>query len=704
MADTWTAVIGRLGAPTGDGRVIAPGGFTVRTLPLPLRWQEEDDEAHEKAKTIGRIDTVTVDPVTGLINATGVLLDPAVFDDVIEVAELIRNGIVYPSMDAGKCDYVWQVTGGGEGYWEGGQYQEAQPYSEMCTFTEYECAAVTLVAIQAFADLRITLDTGMLPQAQPAAEPMPAAITASVRSGGWSSMPVADAGTKWDSTAAAKRVLAWATSGDTTDWKKYSKAFLYQDDQANAETEGAYGFGIADVIGGQLELVPKGVYSAAGVLNGAMGGTKIPQADQDAMKTVLGKVYKHLASALGDDTITAPFALLAAARSAGWSSMPVAPADTTWDAQAASDAVLKWATDGGKTDWKKYAKAFLWQDPNANAETKGAYKLPVATVMDGHLQIVPKGVYRAAGALSGSRGGLSIPQADQDRLKGIVRGIYRRMAKALNDKTITAPFALTASGAPLPPRDWFTDPKLTELTPITIDGDGRVFGHAAPWGVCHIGLPGCVTAPASFSGYAYFMTGATLTSEGAIPTGKLTVGGGHADGALGFAAAAEHYDNVGTAVATVIAGEDEFGIWVAGSVIADATPEQVEALRQSPLSGDWRDIGGNLELVAAHAVNTPGFPVPRARAMVADGRQLSLVAAGVPQKAIAPASASAGVDVAQLASQLAPMLARSLGVAILDGDRGDVLTAAVGKADGDALDRAATKLARLRLDRFKAGI
>jgi DNA-binding transcriptional regulator YdaS (Cro superfamily) len=106
------------------------------------------------------------------------------------------------------------------------------------------------------------------------------------------------------------------------------------------------------------------------------------------------------------------------------------------------------------------------------------------------------------------------------------------------------------------------------------------------------------------------------------------VGGGHADGELGYSAAAEHYDNVGTAVATVTAGEDEHGIWVAGALLADATETQIEALRQSPLSGDWRRIGGNLELVAAHAVNVPGFPVPRARAVVASGDQLSLVAAG----------------------------------------------------------------------------
>jgi hypothetical protein len=58
----------------------------------------------------------------------------------------------------------------------------------------------------------------------------------------------------------------------------------------------------------------------------------------------------------------------------------------------------------------------------------------------------------------------------------------------------------------------------------------------------------------------------------------------------------------------------------------------VRELRAAPLSGDWRDVrGDNLELIAALAVNSPGFPVPRVG--VAAGIQVSLVAAAV----VAPA-------------------------------------------------------------------
>ena len=81
------------------------------------------------------------------------------------------------------------------------------------------------------------------------------------------------------------------------------------------------------------------------------------------------------------------------------------------------------------------------------------------------------------------------------------------------------------------------------------------------------------------------------------------------------------------------AGEDEFGIWVAGAVDAEVAPAIARKLRASALSGDWRRVDGSLELVAALAVNVPGFPIPRPQANVVASAQhdqtLALVAAGV---------------------------------------------------------------------------
>lgn len=203
---------------------------------------------------------------------------------------------------------------------------------------------------------------------------------------------------------------------------------------------------------------------------------------------------------------------------------------------------------------------------------------------------------------------------------------------------LTAAAAVTERVAP--PRAAFGAPDLDGPTPLTVSDTGRVFGHIATWDTCHIGYPGqCVTPPSSPSGYAFFHTGAVVTDDGSeMAVGHLTIDTGHADADLRSPEALAHYDNTGTAVAYVRAGEDAHGIWVAGVVKPDATPEQVRALRASPISGDWRRIGAGMELVAALGVNVPGFPVPRTRALVAGGAMQTLVAAGMlaPREVIAP--------------------------------------------------------------------
>jgi len=196
--------------------------------------------------------------------------------------------------------------------------------------------------------------------------------------------------------------------------------------------------------------------------------------------------------------------------------------------------------------------------------------------------------------------------------------------------------ALTAAAAGLvperPPAEWFENPNFAEPTAITVDDDGRISGHAAAWGVCHIGFPSvCRTAPHSKTDYAYFHLGEIVVEDGSrIACGQITLDAPHADLRLGRSAATSHYDHTGTVVAHVRCGEDEHGIWVAGALQPDAPADKVRLLRGSKLSGDWRDG----ELVALLAVNVPGFPVPRQQALAAcgaDGDQvLALVAAGIP--------------------------------------------------------------------------
>lgn len=196
-------------------------------------------------------------------------------------------------------------------------------------------------------------------------------------------------------------------------------------------------------------------------------------------------------------------------------------------------------------------------------------------------------------------------------------------------RMVPTPEAIVAAAGALP-KAWFENPGLTGPTPMTITEDGQIYGHAATWNECHIGVQDkCVTAPRSLTNYAYFHTGEVQTDSGPVAVGPITMSTGHADLKLGQRAAVAHYDDTGTVIADVRMGEDAHGIWFSGAVRSSATEEQIHSLRAAAVSGDWRPIGAGLEFVAALAVNTPGFPIPRT-AIAASGADLTALVAAAP--------------------------------------------------------------------------
>lgn len=192
-----------------------------------------------------------------------------------------------------------------------------------------------------------------------------------------------------------------------------------------------------------------------------------------------------------------------------------------------------------------------------------------------------------------------------------------------------AGLSLLAAARPQgPPAAWFADPQLSRREPLHVGEDGRVWGHLCGWGECHIGdARRCVQPPQSAHAYAYFRTGHVLCADGTqVATGPIVLSADHAALRASWLVAKDHYAHSALAVADVACGEDSHGIWVAGAVRPGATAEQVHALRASAPSGDWRPIGGALELVAILSVNTPGFPALSASF---DGTELvALVASG----------------------------------------------------------------------------
>jgi hypothetical protein len=530
MGDQFYAVIARMGVPTGDRRIIAPGAISHRDMPLALLWQEKSAPGHDGSVVIGRVDRIDTDAM-GVVTAFGELLDPAIIPEVERARELIRNGVLGCSIDPGMVEFEDTMDG-----WT--------------LFTRYEIGAFTALPIAAFANTPI---------------------------------------------------------------------MLIGDETVNQEQAG-------DVDHNDLE----------------------PLHDGDD--------YGWL------------YALTAAVTSEGLTDLPVAPVDHEWDGAAAANRVFDWATDGETTDWAKYGRAFLLRDDNANPESKGAHKLGVADILGGELTLIPRGVYAVASVLSGGRGGVDASSEEIDRLKGAVRSLYERIADQ-SGEDIEAPFSLTAAApVALPPAELFTDPGFTQATPIMVSPHGeflRITGHIGLHGQRHRGLPGNVTIPKSMSAYREFLLGGTLTAEGTIvPTGPVTMGGGHADSSLGMQAAAEHYDNVASKVAAVTAGDDRFGVWISGVIKPGVTEQQVADLLESPPSGDWRvDQLGNLEMITVHAVNVPGFAVYRVNADMQTGKVYALVASADFSQVAEPFSvdldgdleaqfADAGVDWPQLSMEI----------------------------------------------------
>ena len=234
-------------------------------------------------------------------------------------------------------------------------------------------------------------------------------------------------------------------------------------------------------------------------------------------------------------------------------------------------------------------------------------------------------------------------QAEGDQEENVTPedGVYEESMQDFADVEPILASGFLKSEIPMtPPADWFENPGFTKATPLTVTDDGRVYGHIAAWNVNHIGLPRATKPPRSRSKYAYFHTGVIRTEAGTdVPVGQLTLAGGHAPLNVDAMTAAKHYDDTASAVADIHVGEDEYGIWCAGSLRPNLDELQIRALRASAPSGDWRPINGALELVAICQVNVPGFPT--ARAMIASGKVLALVAAGASYLAMMKCSGAA---------------------------------------------------------------
>lgn len=148
---------------------------------------------------------------------------------------------------------------------------------------------------------------------------------------------------------------------------------------------------------------------------------------------------------------------------------PIAPQDTEWDSSEANKRgrIFTKSENEPSSDYKKL---FFWYD-RENENEYGAYKLQFVDVINGRLEAVPHGIFAAAAAVEGARGGVDIPSEDRPSVVRHINRYYEKMG--LN--------------APFEPSDFTVDgfEKNNEIRydsypvkSVKVDSDGTMRGAA----------------------------------------------------------------------------------------------------------------------------------------------------------------------------------------------------------------------------------
>lgn len=570
----WHGVIAPTGVRSGDQREFLSEVLRTRDLPVPLTYQRAQAGEHNGAVTVGNIERIWEED--GLIKAEGRFTTSAEAEEAIAmVGDQMLRGV---SVELDDVTVQFQ-------YDDGSPFDpEDTAHTPVQVVTDGRVASATMVTVPAFQEAFIALGPWADDELTAAGDCAPCAFRQEMDalSDSWAAFAIAEG--EWDGSASRFTPEQW-----------YRSTLVHRSDDPQVKEDHSLPI-----------LEPNGDMSRAGVHAAA---ARVDQVDADAeaiaaAKRALITAYNKLgedppdaltASAFGDVDVEtfAP----GTKDGPGWLTHPQ---DTqrlrTYWTRGKGAAKIRWGQPG---DFNRCRKQLAKYVPNPH-----------------YLAGTCANLHKVAlGVWPGREGGR--------------RGRHSLQSSA------SPSFVLAQSQSLARPHEWFEDPKLAGPTPLTVDGD-RVFGHIAAWETCHTGHGVsvgdgdlCVRPPNSASGYAYYLVGEVDTDDGPRAVGHITMGTGHAPDRAAPRVAAAHYDNTGAVVADVACGEDQYGIWFSGALRPGVGPEQVAALRSAALSGDWRRIGGQYELVAALAVNVPGFPIPRPEVSATAGRPRAMVAAGV---------------------------------------------------------------------------
>ena len=91
-------------------------------------------------------------------------------------------------------------------------------------------------------------------------------------------LPLGDRNRRWDGTAAEKRVRKWAGAQDAPN-QKYRRAHVWYDRDAK-DNFTAHKLLIADVVDGELTVMPRAVMAAGAIMQGSRGGVDLDRVSE----------------------------------------------------------------------------------------------------------------------------------------------------------------------------------------------------------------------------------------------------------------------------------------------------------------------------------------------------------------------------------------------------------------------------------------
>lgn len=200
------------------------------------------------------------------------------------------------------------------------------------------------------------------------------------------------------------------------------------------------------------------------------------------------------------------------------------------------------------------------------------------------------------------------------------------MTSAVRPETVSeddVDAVVAAAGSSALPAKYFAKFTAKGKTPVTIgdeDANGlrHIYGHAAPYGVCHRSDMGsCFQYPKDVDPqHKGFHTGQTITLDdgSTVRVGALTLGGKHVDPTLARQGVRaldvnRHRDDANTVFAMIRVWEDNFGLAISGVVMPGVDQDTLmRAMACSPSVELWPE-GRGRTLVGVHLVPTPAWPV-----------------------------------------------------------------------------------------------